>query len=427
MTKKRIKPSIMLPEADTSSHIKSYQDFSNPGDSNMAGERLKNALKKYRVRYQKAARNERTQLLTEFCKMTGYHRKYAISLLNKKDEPVTLLPRRTRSVSYCDEALSVVEKIWEKAGYPWSSRLVQLLPLWMPWARRHIRGITPEIEAKVLSISARQIDRRLQGKKRKLRTKIYGRTKPGSLLKCQIPVRTDNWDVNAPGYLEIDLVSHSGSCANGEFIYSLNVTDIHTCWCETRAIMGKGQAGVVKALDEIRQALPFKIKAIDSDNGSEFINHHLVRYCEQHEIKFTRSRPYRKNDNAYIEQKNWTHVRRIFGWDRLDTHEQMENMNRLYRNELSLMMNLFQPCTKLKSKERVGSKIRRRYEEPKTPLDRLLSAMGTQPELALRRYIELRDTTDPFQLSRGIEESLDGIHRYDSLNKRRKSSRKITG
>lgn len=152
-----------------------------------------------------------------------------------------------------------------------------------------------------------------------------------------------------------------------------------------------------------------------------------MRYCEQHEIKFTRSRPYRKNDNAYIEQKNWTHVRRIFGWDRLDTHEQMENMNRLYRNELSLMMNLFQPCTKLKSKERVGSKIRRRYEEPKTPLDRLLSAMGTQPELALRRYIELRDTTDPFQLSRGIEESLDGIHRYDSLNKRRKSSRKITG
>ena len=139
----------------------------------MAGERLKNALKKYRVRYQKAARNERTQLLTEFCKMTGYNRKYAISLLNKKDEPVTLLPRRTRIVSYCDEALSVVEKIWEKAGYP------------------------------------------------------------------------------------------------------------------------------------------FKIKAIDSDNGSEFINHHLVRYCEQHEIKFTRSRPYRKNDNAYIEQKNWTHVRRI--------------------------------------------------------------------------------------------------------------------
>lgn len=252
------------------------------------------------------------------------------------------------------------------------------------------------------------MDRRLAEKKRKLKRRIYGRTKPGTLLKHHIPIKTDHWDVNEPGYCEIDLVSHSGPNASGEFIYSLNVTDIHTGWDESRAIMGKGEAGVVTSLDEIRKALPFPLKAIDSDNGSEFINYPLYDYCTQHNLQFTRGRPYRKNDNAHVEQKNWTHVRRIFGWGRYDTYKQLDTMNALYCGDLRIMMNLFQPCVKLLKKERVGARIRRIYDEARTPLDRLLAA--TPFESTLTPVLKQREATDPFKLSRSIEKQISQLH-----------------
>ena len=217
------------------------------------------------------------------------------------------------------------------------------------------------------------MDRRLQDKKRRLKGRIYGRTKPGSLLKHHIAIKTDNWDVHEPGYCEIDLVSHSGPHASGTFLYSLNVTDIHTGWCETRAIMGKCETEVVDALESIRQALPFELKGIDSDNGSEFINYHLLRYCDKHHIQFTRSRPYKKNDNAYIEQKNWTHVRKLVGWDRYDTPAQHKAIQALYTGCWGTMMNLYQPCVKLKEKVRIGARVTRRYDPPQTPLDRLVA------------------------------------------------------
>lgn len=231
-----------------------------------------------------------------------------------------------------------------------------------------------------------------------------GGTKPGTLLKQQIPVRTDNWDVKEPGYCEIDLVSHSGPHASGEFLYSLNLTDICTGWVETRAIMGKSEAGVVHALDAIRRVLPFSLLAIDSDNGSEFINHHLVRYCEKHRIQFTRGRPYKKKDNAHIEQKNWTHVRRIFGWDRYDTPEQQAAMNALYQNELRQMMTLYQRNVKLISKTRTGSRVTKRYDHAQTPLDRLIAAAGRNS--ATEKLLKLREQLDPFLLSERIEQQL---------------------
>jgi hypothetical protein len=163
-------------------------------------------------------------------------------------------------------------------------------------------------------ISPRQIDRRLGPTKRRLQTRRYGRTKPGSLLKHHIPLKTDHWDVTVPGFTELDLVAHAGHRADGEFAHSLNVTDIHTTWVETRAVLGRGESRVQTALAEIRQALPFRLRGIDSDNGSEFINDHLYRYCQAHEIQFTRGRPYKKDDNAHIEQKNWTHVRKLVGY-----------------------------------------------------------------------------------------------------------------
>ena len=228
----------------------------------------------------------------------------------------------------------------------------------------------------MLRISPRQIDRRLAAQRRQLRKRLYGRTKPGTLLKHHIPLKTDRWDVAVPGFTEIDLVAHCGNCGDGEFVHSLNLTDIHTTWVETRAVLGKGQVAVQTALEEIRQALPFRLRGIDSDNGSEFINEHLWDYCQAQEIQFTRGRPYKKDDNAHIEQKNWTHVRKLLGYVRYDTPAALAAIQTLYRGELRLFQNLFLPSVKLVRKERVGARVRRRYDAPQTPLDRVLAVPG---------------------------------------------------
>ena len=380
----------------------------------MAGERIEKALKVFRDRYRQAEREGRSKILDEFCGATGYHRKYAIALLNRPVEEVSHGVKRRRGVTYSARAMRVVEMIWETAGYPWSERLKGMLPVWMPWAKRHIPWLSASIEQEVLSISARQIDRRLRAKKRVLKRRLYGRTKPGTLLKHHIPVKTDCWDVHEPGFTEIDLVSHSGPDASGEFIHSLNLTDVQTGWVETRAVMGRGESGVVEAIEEIRESVPFRLQGIDSDNGSEFINHHLYGYCKRHDIQFTRGRPYKKDDNAHIEQKNWTHVRRIFGWDRYDTVPVLDAMNRLYREELRWMMNLFQSSVKLRSTERVGSRLRRRYDAAQTPLDRLVAtyaASGTPLPMPVQELLALREKIDPFELSATIEQSLDRIDR----------------
>ena len=248
----------------------------------------------------------------------------------------------------------------------------------------------------------------MKPKKVQLKKRIYGRTKPGTLLKHHIPIRTDHWDVTTPGFTEVDLVSHSGNAAEGDFIHSLNLTDIHSTWVETCAVMGKGQRGVNEALDEIAQDLPFPLRGIDSDNGSEFINAHLLGYCQQRQIQFTRGRPYKKDDNAHIEQKNWTHVRKLMGWERYDSRKALEAMNHLYRNELRVMMNLFQPSVKLVKKVHVGSRLVRKYDAPQTPLDRLLASPEGKSERvqALKRR---RENSDPFALAQSIEQQLEQI------------------
>lgn len=385
----------------------------------MSGERVGSLLKEFRRRYRRGEKGARGAMLDEFCELTGYHRKYAIVLLNAPDDLDKLVVRRRRGPTYSKECFALIEAVWEAAAYPWSERLVAMLPLWLPWARKQTPWVTDEVAGQALRVSARQIDRRLKKRKLALGRRIYGHTKPGALLKHHIAIKTDNWDVFEPGYCEIDLVSHSGPSASGEFIYSLNLTDIHTGWSETRAVMGKGEAGVVRALDDIRRALPFALKAIDSDNGSEFINHHLYRYCKQHCVVFTRGRPYKKNDNAHIEQKNWTHVRRIFGWDRYDTQGQLDAMNAIYRGPLREMMNLFQPCVKLTGKTRIGSKLQRHYDKATTPLQRLLNCVPSKNLTPIAAALKEKcATTDPFELSRHIE------HRLGKLEKLRKQGRK---
>lgn len=354
------------------------------------------------ARYRRAARAEKSLLLDELCRVCGYHRKHAIRKLNQPPSDVKPSRRRSpRTFPYEAQVIGVLKAVWEVAGFPWSVRFKALLPLWRPWILQRF-SLTPTQEAQLLRISPRQLDRRLQMHKRKLKKRLYGRTKPGTLLKHQIPIRTEHWDVTEPGSVEIDLVPHSGSRADGTFIYSLNLTDIYTGWVETRAVMGKGERGIVAALNEMRAYLPFPLRAIDSDNGSEFINDHLWRYCRRNQIQFTRGRPYQKDDNAHIEQKNWTHVRKLMGWERYDHGRALAAMNEFYRRAWPTMMNLFQPSVKLLHKKRVGSRLCRQYDAAQTPLDRLIqSSQGKRVQVNTLR--ELRQRTDPFELAATIE------------------------
>jgi len=387
----------------------------------MGGKTRREYLSTIHPRYRKADRQQRGVILDEFCSNCGYNRKYAIRLLNK---PLpSKRPRKTRnrrsSTRYGLQLLSVLAAVWEAAGFPWSLRLKALLPLWMPWIRRHF-GISALIEGQLLRISPRQMDRRLKERKLRLKRRIYGRTKPGTLLKHHIPIKTDSWDVTTPGFVEIDLVSHSGNCGDGEFIYSLNVTDIHTTWVETRAVLGKSQAHVADALEHIRAKLPFHLRGIDTDNGSEFINNHLLRYSRSHGIQFTRGRPYKKDDNAHVEQKNWTHVRKLLGYARFDTPEALAAINTLYDNELRLFQNLYLPSVKLTTKTRVGSRLQRTYDAPQTPLERVITA-GVLSKEAAARLCAQRDHLDPFALSRSIDEKLELIQRLANLRQSPKS------
>jgi hypothetical protein len=366
-------------------------------------------LRRIYGRYRTAAKEVKGRILDEFCEVTGYHRKYATLLLNGPP-PEPRPPkrgRRARKPTYTPRVISVLAAIWEASGYPWSVRLKALLPIWLPWAKKRF-CVPAAIERMLLEISPRQIDRRLADQKRKTKRRMYGRTKPGTLLKHHIPIKTDHWDVSCPGFTEIDLVSHSGNKASGEFIHSLNLTDIHTAWVETRAVMGKSQVHVHAALKEIRTALPFALKGIDSDNGSEFINHHLAGYCRAESIQFTRGRPYKKDDNAHIEQKNWTHVRKLLGWERYDSEHVLVAINSLYAGELRLLQNLFQPSVKLREKKRVGSRLVRRYDAPRTPLDRVIASPEADPK-AVALLEALRARLDPFALSASVDRQLERI------------------
>jgi len=359
-------------------------------------------------RYREAGRAEKGRLLDEVCRVTGYHRKYAVRCLNGPPPESRPRRRRLRVPSYGKAVDHALRTVWEAANYPWSVRLKALLPQWLPWLKKRL-SISPRLEGQLLRISARQIDRRLKPYKVRAKRRLYGRTKPGTLLKHQIPIKAERWEVNEPGFTEIDLVSHSGDRADGEFAYSLTLTDIHTAWTETQAVLGKSQAFVVDALEQIRKRLPFELRAIDSDNGSEFINHHLRGYCETLEIQFTRGRPYKKDDNAHVEQKNWTHVRRLVGYLRYDSPKAVAAMNELYRGELRSFQNLYMPSVKLLSKTRVGSRLRRRYDQPRTPLDRLIACRGARsPRVATLKA--LRDRVNPFRLADTLDRRLRAIH-----------------
>lgn len=371
-------------------------------------------LESIRQRYRQAPRKMKGLILDEFCATCGYHRKYAIRLLRKpKRKRLSARVRRKpgpKSSYQQPELVAILKRLWFATDQMCSKKLKAAIPLWLPFYEQEYGVISDYVKNKLLQASSSTLDRLLKPF-RVEHPKARGTTKPGTLLKNQIPVKTSNWDVTRPGFFEADTVAHCGASMLGEFVYSLTFTDILTGWTENRAVWGRGSYGVLQTIKEIEKGLPFAILGFDCDNGSEFLNHHLVRYFTdrpQNPVAFTRSRPYRKNDNAFVEQKNWTHVRQLLGYDRFDKHELTALINDLYENEWRLYTNFFCPTLKLKEKVKINSRYRKTYEPPQTPYQRVIASEVTS-EKAKARLAKTFETLNPFALKKAIEKKLKRI------------------
>jgi len=362
-------------------------------------------LQRIRPRYQKATREEKSRILNEFCSVCGYQRKYAIRLLNRPERPPRQRPGPKRR--YGPEVVEVLKEIWFATDQICSKRLKAAIPTWLPHYEREYGKLPKEIRSKVLSLSPATIDRLLRPIRIRQRPKGICGTKPGTLLRNQIPIRTSNWDISQPGYLEADTVAHCGNSIAGDFVWSLTFTDIHSGWTENRATWNRGAHGVLTQIQCLETTLVFPILGFDCDNGGEFINHHLCKYLldREHPVCFTRGRPYHSNDNAHVEQKHWTHVRQLLGYDRFDNPDLVDPINSLYAQEWSHFQNFFCPTLKLESKERINSKLRRRYAPPQTPYQRLLESRDVSKE-AKQRLRKIFTSLNPFRLKEAIEQKL---------------------
>ena len=377
----------------------------------MSNKSKREYLKKVIERYFKADREEKKRILDEFCANCGYNRKYAIRLLNQQRKTQTKSKRRGPKVIYDGLVTNVLHIIWKTSGYLCSRRLKAAIALYLP-SYKIDHSLSEDTEQKLLKISHQTIDRKLKPFRLSLKRRRFCTTRPGKLLKHQIPIKTDNWDVTKPGFLECDTVVHCGDSLVGDYIYSVGGVDILTGWTEYRAVWNKGQQGVLSAIKDIEGALPFPLLGFDSDNGGEFLNYHLYRYCEMRSphkrVQFTRSRPYKKDDNAHIEQKNWTHVRQLIGYTRLDNPQVVGQLNDLYKGEWNWFNNYYCPSMKLISKKRVGSRIVKVYDSPKTPCQRVLECSDVVPETK-ERLREFFSSLNPFQLNAIIEQKVADI------------------
>ena len=360
-------------------------------------------------RYLKATKDKKKQILDEFCANTHYNRKYAIRKLRElqctphyKDSIVGKHIRKRERV-YDSYVSSVIEQLYEVLGGIGARRMHPLLitTLEKGISFGHIK-VDLITEAKVSMISISTLKRMVTTIREKNMVKGISTTRPGVLLKSEIPLRVGQWKETDPGFLEIDLVAHCGDNALGPFISTLNTTDIATGWFEAEAVMGKAQERVLSGVEKIRERSPYTLLGIDSDNGGEFINHQLYKYCIDNTIIFTRSRPYKKNDNAHIEQKNYTAVRQVLGYQRFDTDEVLDLMNTLYRGPLRLYINFFQPSEKCVEKLRTGSHIVKKYDVAKTPYERVILHLKTTQETRDELMI-LFDSLDPFLLRKEID------------------------
>ncbi len=379
-------------------------------NTKMSANTRKELLVQLQRRYIKAGREFKRQLIDQALELLGYqHRKAAIRALNR--QPVVAGAIKTgRPREYDPEKLLPPLKIiWLASQQPCSFRLAAAMMDWIPAYEQYHRKLPTDIRVSLLEASPRTLDRLLKPARAQHR-KARGGTKPGTLLRKQIPIRAGTWDEAAPGYLEVDTVALCGGSMEGSFVWMVDGEDICTTWVETRAMWNRGEIGTLEQIKDIEASLPFTLLGLDSDNGGEFINYHLKRYLEARQAKFTRSRPYRKNDNAHIEQKNYTHVRQWFGYERYDNPEVVGMINDLAKGPLRQFRNYFLPCMKLQEKVREQSGTIRRYGAAQTPYARVLDSQQVldSKKDELKRE---RSRLNPFELNNLIERRLKEIYR----------------
>lgn len=378
-------------------------------------------LERIRSRYQGAGRKYKKLILDEFCEVCGCERKYAIKLVNRLPKPRKRPPGpRPR---YGEAERGVLKRIWEHAEQICSKRLRSALVLWLPFYEKHYERIGPRVCRNLKAISPATIDRLLAP----VRAQVAGRgrtgTRPGTLIRTQIPIRTNHWDVSQPGFLEADSVAHCGESMAGNFIWSITYTDILTGWTVSRAVWNRGAERVVEQTRDIEQSLPFPIQGFDCDNGGEFLNWHLIRYFTERKqpVQFTRGRPYHKDDNAHVEQKNWTHVRQLLGYERFEDPALLDPINDLYRYEWELLHNFFCPSAKLVQKQRVKSRYVKKHDQPQTPYQRLLQWDGLSQQ-AKQKLKATYKQLDPFELAAAIEQKLRRIFQLHHKTRLQKAS-----
>ena len=360
-----------------------------------------------RRRYRKATKHNKKQILDEFCKVCGHHRKHAIRLLNKDFRTIKKKPGR--KTYYDREIVDVLKKIWFTAEHMCSKRIKAILPIWLPHYEEHYGPLKTHIRQKLGSISPATIDRILQKIRIKHPNKTGTYTRPGSIIRKEVNVRAYDWKPTEPGYLEADSVAHCGESMQGDFVWSITFTDLYSQWTENRATWNIGGNAVVEQIKDIQQELPFPIKGFHVDNGSEFLNYHLIRHFsgQKQKISFTRSRPHIKNDNPHVEQKNYTHVRHLLGYQRIENPNLVPRINDLYRL-WSRYNNFFCPNMKLISKTKIKGRYIKKYDTPKTPYQRLIES----PFVKEQHKIRLKTTYEklnPFILKKAIAQMRNAI------------------
>jgi len=381
-----------------------------------------------RGRYLRASKKEKGKILDEFTQVIGCHRKAAIRVLRRGDQP-RVNKGRGRPRQYSAAAAEALRVTWEATDRLCSRRLHPFLPELVRVLRQHgEQAISAEIAAELCRMSPSTIDRLLGPWRRLGGRRRFTTTKAGSLLKKSIPIRTfADWQEGCPGFLEVDLVPHCGESAEGFYLTTLSTVDVASGWVECLGVWGKGQERVGGAVHRVRQRLPFPLLGLDSDNGSEFINHHLYTYCHREGINFTRSRSYKKNDSCHVEQKNWSVVRRLIGYDRYSSRAALEALNRLY-NLLRLYINFFQPVMKLVTKTRHGARVHKVYDKARTPYQRLQEA-GVLTEAKRQELAAVYHGLNPVLLLKQINENLGRLRdlaEYPQQYKARSGNNSVT-